>query len=271
MEFYYLNSTGKKLDFTKFPYLARNIEKLRNSGWGYTASGNKIVSFSKNIVEIPLEINICADNKDDYQEAANRFDEIIEEDILNKQSGKLYFDGQYIRGYFQKNTKADWCKNIPFSIAKMGFISDDPVWVAENENKFYSFETSSSNNKRYPGKYPHRYANGLTNAYVINEHFYDANFLLRIYGPVVNPQVIIGGYTRLVNIVLEAGEHMEIDSRTGTVKKYMVNGTGINAFHNRQKGKTIFRKIQPGRHSIVWTGKFNFDLIIYEERSEPKW
>ena len=104
-----------------------------------------------------------------------------------------------------------------------------------------------------------------------NPHFTDAKFTLVIYGPVVNPQVIIGEKSYLVNIVLEQGERLEIDSHTRTVTKISKNGEQVNAFHNREKGKKFFKKIPPGRQKVVWSGKFDWDLVIYEERSEPRW
>lgn len=111
----------------------------------------------------------------------------------------------------------------------------------------------------------------MNNTYIQNPHFTDVNFTLVIYGPVANPQVIIGDKSYLVNIVLEQGERLEIDSRTRTVTKVSKNGEKVNAFHNREKGKTFFKKIPPGRQKVVWSGKFDWDLTIYEERSEPRW
>ena len=82
----------------------------------------------------------------------------------------------------------------------------------------------------------------MNNTHVQNPHFTDANFTLVIYGPVANPQVIIGDKSYLVNIVLEQGERLEIDSRTRTVIKIAKNGERVNAFHNREKGKTFFQE-----------------------------
>lgn len=80
----------------------------------------------------------------------------------------------------------------------------------------------------------------MNNIHVQNPHFTDANFTLVIYGPVVNPQVIIGDKSYLVNIVLEQGERLEIDSRTRTVTKISKNGEQVNAFHKPGKRKEIF-------------------------------
>ena len=33
----------------------------------------------------------------------------------------------------------------------------------------------------------------------------------------------------------------------------------------------VFKRIDPGRKKINWSGKFKFDLVLYAERSEPKW
>ena len=145
------------------------------------------------------------------------------------------------------------------------------MWIGKNAYTFHSYGITSSDNKRYPGSYPYRYANGLSSNYIINPHFTDANFQLIIYGPVVNPQVTIGSTPYLVNIVLEEGEYLIIDSRSETITKVMNKGERINAFHNRQKGRKFFQKIPPGRQLIAWTGKFDFDLIIFEERGEPRW
>ena len=92
-----------------------------------------------------------------------------------------------------------------------------------------------------------------------------------IYGPVVNPQITVGVNTYLVNIVLEEGEYLEIDSAAGTVVKVKVSGERVNAFHNRSFENSVFEPIHPGGQDIGWSGRFAFDLVIYEERSEPRW
>lgn len=218
--------------------------------------------------EYEAEMEIIGNRKEKI-EKMNNFFSVAEKDILKEKPGKLYVDDQYIECYIIGSESKP--AESPIGISKKIYIFAQTSWIRENNTKFYSYETSSHNNKIYPGKYTYRYANGMTSAYVINEHFYEANFIMRIYGPVANPQVSIGEHAYLVNIVLEDGEYLEIDSRSGTIKKYMLNGTCVDAFHNRQKGKPFFKKIQPGRQSVIWTGKFNFDLIILEERSEPKW
>ena len=153
--------------------------------------------------------------------------------------------------------KSEWESDAELMDVNLTVVAENPIWVGEDNYTFHSYGISSDNNKRYPGRYPYRYANGLTSNYIINPHYTEANFEMIIYGPVINPQVTAGTNTYLVNIVLEEGEYLQINSRDRTIVKVLRNGERANAYHYRQKGQ--------------WTGKFNFDLTVYEERSEPKW
>lgn len=270
-EFFYVNSKNEKLNFTSFPYIAADISELLNYGHSYDSESNKITSIYDTVKESAFSIHVHGNNEVEYKNAINKFYEVIEYDVLNKKTGKLYLDGQYLPCNLISSKKEKWYKWSRYHLLQIGIISDKPFWINELEYNFNISEMTSSNNKEYAYKYAYRYANGLNNTYVINPHFTDSNFKLIIYGPATNPMVVIGENSYLVYIVLEAGERLEIDSKAGTVHKIQNNGVLVNAFHNRQKKRTFFKKIAPGRQSVSWTGNFSFDLIVYEERSEPKW
>lgn len=235
-----------------------------------TDCGDVLEGFAKESVTYKITLNFRGSLEERKQRIDNIRDD-FEHDILTKTAGTITFGKFSIKGFIIESDtrvseiKSNWSKD------EILIYCPYPMWVKENSYIFHSYEISSLDNKNYPGKYPYRYANGMSSNYIINPHFTDTNFKLIIYGPVINPQVIIGGTPYLVNIVLEEGERLEIDSRNETVIKIMQEGTQISVFHNRQKGRYFFTKIPPGRQSIVWTGKFDFDLIVYEERSEPKW
>lgn len=271
MDIYYENSRGEKLLLLKPPYCLQT-GTIFDYSWGYSSTGTRLSGFEKEIEERTLLLSILNYGKDEYYDAVNHFSETTEYDVLNKKPGKLYVGGAYLQCYVITSTKTEWENDIALLDNELTLVTEYPFWISENSYQFFSYEEiMSSDNKRYPGRYPYRYANGLSNAYIQNPHFADSNFLLRIYGPVANPQVTIGGTPYLVNIVLEEGERLEIDSRAETVVKIMNNGTQESAFHNRQKGRAFFQKIPPGRQSVTWPGTFDWDLVIYEERSEPKW
>ena len=283
MEFYYVNNRGVRISLSDFPYRFQSGDLLN---WSYSYSTKSLTTMDVTsdykipAKEIPVQIAVICDftipleqRKEEWEAAVDYLCEVLSADVIDNKNGRLYTDtGFYMECKIIGSEKSDWKMGLPIMFNTMKILSDHPFWISETTYNFYSYDTVlSSNNKNYPGRYAYRYANGLSNAYIQNPHFSDANFDLIIYGPVVNPQVTIGEIPYLVNIVLEAGEYLKIDSRAGTVTKVMANGEIVNAFHNRQKGRQFFKKIPPGRHSVSWPGTFAWDIIIYEERSEPKW
>lgn len=277
MEIYYLNSENRKIELSEFPIALEDVTELFAKEWEFdvteikSKNSSRLSLFFRTSVKKKLKISIYADSEEEYTHCMNEFEEITEIDVLKKEQGRLYCNGYYIECFIVAENPADYDADFYTIDSEITVVSFYPFWVREETFTIKAQEISTTNNKNYPGKYPYRYANGLSNMYIFNRHFQDANFLIRMYGPVINPQVIIGGYIYLVNIILEAGEYLEMDSRSGTVVKTMINGTKVNAFHNRKKQQGSFRKIPPGRQTIIWSGKFDFDIIVYEERSKPKW
>lgn len=273
-DIYYINSENEKIDLLEPPYLLQT-GTIMDSKWIYeskeTQNGGKITSIKKSLEEKNLTLSIINFGRDSYERAVDNLHEIFEKDVLNKSPGRLYVGKMYQECYALSSEKSDWESDAELMDVNLTIVAENPIWVGEDNYIFHSYGISSNNNKRYPGRYPYRYANGLRSNYILNLHYTEANFEMIIYGPVINPQVMIGANSYLVNIILEEGEHLRINSRDRTVTKILRNGEQVNAYHNRQKGREFFRKIQPGRQTIQWSGKFNFDLTIYEERSEPKW
>lgn len=271
---YKSGSTGEEIELSSGNIRAHiKTAGLYDYEWEVNETTAKLGSIVRGFGKKAKKYDIILDfkgNKSERAAAAEAFHRITETDVINQTIGRLTLNGYYIECYIIASKFEN--SGMPRTVRKQASAyAPYQFWIAENAYTFHSYGVSSSNNKRYTGRYPYRYANGMSNTYIQNPHFTDANFSLVIYGPVTNPMVSIGGQNYLVNIVLEAGERLEIDSRTETVTKIMANGEAVNAFHNREKGKAFFRKILPGRQQVTWTGKFDWDLTIYEERSEPKW
>lgn len=269
-DIYYKSCTGKILNLVKEPYLLQTADFFDYVWEPYTESGY-ITAFEKKIVKKSAVLTITADTPEAYYEAVNAFFETVELDVLNLTPGRLYIGEQYLSCYIAESDKTEWEYGIPQMDITLSIITDYPYWITEKGYGFYTTTTVSTNNKRYGYHYGYRYANGLKGASIDNTFFYDANFLMRIYGPCVNPMVIIDGHPYMVHIVLIQGEYLEIDSRRGTVIKTMAAGQKVNCFHSREKDYSAFRKITSGRKQVDWSGQFGFDLILYEERGEPKW
>ena len=153
MELYYENSRKERVDLTKEPYLVKDMAELLDYTWKYDTEDEMITGFSRGICTIPLSVNIYADTEEEYRLRCNEMYSVFEYDILNNQRGRLYFDGQYITCNVISNKKEDWDMGILFRILNLQIVTDQPVWIGENPYVFHSYEVTSKDNKRYPGKY----------------------------------------------------------------------------------------------------------------------
>lgn len=232
--------------------------------------GEIVKGFRKEVAQYEITLSFKGELSERKKEL-DKLREDFEKDILTKKPGRIYFDSYYIDGYcIESDTGVSSVKNT-WSDNKIVFYCPLPFWIKEHPYYFKTSDVTSVNNKRYSNKYAYRYANGLNNTYLINEHYAECNFRMNIYGPCVKPSVYIGGYEYHVEAVLEAGEYLEIDSAAETVTKILNSGIKVNAFHYRSFENSVFSPIQVGRQEVFWDGKFDFDLILFEERSEPKW
>lgn len=283
MDFKYVNSQGKVIDFSDYPYVFQSGDLL-DWMWSYSTSASgqsmKISRvYQEGIQKKTIKIAVMSDYRlsqqvrsSEFRNAVNYLLETIEVDCRDNVRGKLYCnDKEYICCNIIGSSKADWNMNKSFMFNSFTLVVENPVWISESSYTFKASDAFSTNNKRYRGRYKYRYANGLTNSALTNDNFYESNFRMTIYGPVVKPLLIVGGYRYYTDVVLEERERLEINSINKTVLKIMKLGDIENCFHNRDKQNSIFRPIPPGKQSIDWSGKFDFDITLFSERSEPSW
>ena len=104
-----------------------------------------------------------------------------------------------------------------------------------------------------------------------NTDFVASNFEMRIYGPVEQPSVVIGGHEYSVSCSVEKNEYLTIDSIKKTVILTKQDGTEVNCFNLRNRDSYVFEKVPVGVSSVSTSGAFKFDIVLLEERSVPKW
>lgn len=277
MKIYYENSQKEIFNMHEFPVVIDDVTPIFKKKWKYDTTGNKVRNRStidqiyKTAESITLTLSIFADSPEEYEECMERFERITERDIYSETPGKLWVNGYYLECFILSETPKEYEELFCAVENDIEIVAPYHFWISMKEEEFNIVETTSTNNKTYQGRYPYRYANNTRSRYIINENQLESNFKLIEYGPTVNPSVKIGEHVYLVYIILEEGERLEIDTRLETIKKIKRNGDEVNAFHNRQQKKIFFRRIKTGRLEIMWTGNFKFDLIIYDERSVPKW
>lgn len=272
MKIYYESNEGVKLDLLKRPYRLQTGD-LFHYKWDYesTKYSGIITNFKKGVQEKKLTIAISSSNKLGYYDAINHFFETTEKDIMKGNPGKLYVGNQFLYCYIYGSEKTDWecdCDTLDNDIF---IVAESAFWITEEKTSFEKYNGNGSNQfLNYPYNFPYNYTSmrkGFSK--LKNEHYAPAHFLMTIYGPAVNPMVIIGGHTCVVNTTIRENEYLEIDSRNKSAIRTLIDGTKVNEFNNR--GQRIFERIPPGELTVNWSGEFGFDIVLYYERSEPKW
>lgn len=272
MKLYYRNNTGQTVDLSEWPIMYQEPESLFEKAWkydykDYAAYGGKVSRFYRGIEEKPLKIAVFAENEEMFSEVMEHMEECFESDIANLSPGRLYVNDAYLRCFIRQSSYSAYEEDFYTTDQQLTILAEYPFWITERPYVFKAAEITSTDNKRYANRYSYRYANGMNNVNIINDHFAECNFKMIIYGPCVNPHIIIGGHTYQNYIVLEAGEYLTVDSMAKTVFKTMNNGTVVNVFNSREK--SVFQKIPPGLNTVKWPGTFDFDIILFEERSGP--
>lgn len=271
--FYQSGTTGEIIDFTKLPFKMVRSDDLFNYEWSYsTGKSNQNIAktYRKKLPSKKVKLTVSAKSAGECVEALNYLMSVLDTDVINNTSGRLYINDTYIKCFFMSCTKAVYRQKANFFVKDFEIILES-YWMKETVYSFEAQTLSLSNTKKYAYKYPYRYSTSAGENYIENNHYTDCNFKLKIYGPCVNPHIIIGTHRYQVWTILTEGERLEIDSIRNKVYKVMVNGTKVSLFNERDKQSRVFDKIPPGRQRVAAPGTFNFDLTLYEERSEPQW
>lgn len=223
-----------------------------------------------------VPIVIACQSEDEGVAIKNRLFEICEKDVLSTQHGRLIVGDYYLKCFVSGSSKTEYLKHKGYLKATLTVVTDYPQWIKESTVTFRSSADSiatdgEKRNLDFNVDFAYDYASELLGKTLNNTGFVGTNFRLVIYGAVTNPTIFIAGHRYQVNYVVEANEYLTIDSVQKTITLTKRNGEVVNCFNFRDRDSYIFEKIPSGNNSVNWNGEFGFDVILVEERSEPKW
>lgn len=277
-DIYYLNGAGKKLDFTRIPYLMETGDLLDfdwqyNSTTNHNSFGGKISGFTKAIASKTINMSIFAWSEVAYKQAMNELVDAIEYDLIRVSPGKLYVNGNYLRCYITAGKFEGWESPVDFINLELTITTEYPMWITEREWNFTPGSASVKNGKRYPGRYPYRYASGAASGIINQPSNSPAHFRLIMHGPVADPQCRIDGKTYgVVDTILGEDDYVVIDSDQNTVTLYSADGTSQNIYNKRTRGgNSVFQRLPSGVLDVHWAGGFLLSIVVFEERSVPRW
>ena len=277
-DIYYLNGAGKKLNFTRIPYLMETGDLLDfdwqyNSTTNHNSFGGKISGFTKAIASKTINMSIFAWSEVAYKQAMNELVDAIEYDLIRVSPGKLYVNGNYLRCYITAGKFEGWESPVDFINLELTITTEYPMWITEREWNFTPGSASVKNGKRYPGRYPYRYASGAASGIINQPSNSPAHFRLIMHGPVADPQCRIDGKTYgVVDTILGEDDYVVIDSDQNTVTLYSADGTSQNIYNKRTRGgNSVFQRLPSGVLDVHWAGGFLLSIVVFEERSVPRW
>ena len=150
--------------------------------------------------------------------------------------------------------------------------TDCPYWVKEETFSLRKKQVSGEGkNLDLPFDFPFDYASDNGSVELLNTGFVRTNFRMIIYGVCQNPAVYVGDHLYQVHCTVGDGEYLTIDSATKKILLTTFDGTVQNMFNLRNRDSYIFEKIPSCQSTVAWEGSFGVDIILLEERSEPKW
>lgn len=277
MILFYESSNGNTFDL-KVSKIRTRTANLHDYEWTPMSVpqkyGEKVYGFEKAAVSYTMLLSIFGSHEDRKMQL-NALHEAFDHDIRTMTPGKLTHGDSQIECYITfSTTYPDVDDDTKNEISVYCF---NPFWVRPHEYRLQIIPDPADNPDAYPWlDYPHGYLydyQAHLSGFVMadNPGQGDADYKMIIRGPVIDPVIVIGDAQIGVVGRIGASEYVVIDSRNKTVVKYS-GDIAKNIFNDRIKGeRSMFEKIPSGNHVVMWSGSFDCDLTIYEERSEPLW
>lgn len=252
-----------------------NYNDLRDFSWDFHSHSNRITSFFKGIVVKTVPLIIKCQSQEEGIEKRNKLFEICEKDVLAVKHGKIIIGDYYLKCYITGSQKSKYLMNKGYMEVTLTVSTDGAFWTKEVKESFWTIDRDKDvpekRNLDFNYDFPFDYTSEFHHRNIINSGFVGTPFKMIIYGPCSEPEIHIGGNTYQVFADLTESEYLTIDSIEKKIVLTRYNGEQVNCFHLRNRESYIFEPIPPGENIVNWNGLFGFDLITYDERSEPKW
>lgn len=258
-----------------------NSNDLHDYSWDCTSDNNKISSFNKGVVTKAIPIIICCDSEDEGLALKNRLLEITEKDVLALEHGKIVIGDYYLKCFVTGSKKSNYLLNKGYMETTLTITTDYPQWIKETRTSFQKNGSVFSDGSEESGSgkrnldfyvdFPYDYMSEMKGRTLNNTGFVGVNFRLIFYGAAINPVIFINGHAYQVNCQIEENEYLTIDSISKTILLTKSDGAIENHFHQRNRESYVFEKIPAGNNAVNWDKTFGFDVVMFEERSEPKW
>lgn len=269
----YKNHVNEVFEFGKDGIFV-DMNDLHDYEWNVQKKGNRISGLDYSITKKKLPVVIICDTEAQGIATRNRLLEVVEKDVLAMQHGKIIIGNYYFKCFVTKSQKSNYLMTKRHLELTLTLTSDFPYWVKETTYVFRKVSEdvgSEGQNFDFNFDFPYDYYSGLGAKEMNNTGFVGANFRMVVYGACTNPAVYVAGHLYQVKCEVGASEYLTIDSSAKKIFITHNDGSTTNVFNLRNRDSYVFEKIPAGNNAVTWEGEYGVDIVLMEERSEPKW
>lgn len=243
-------------------------ENLRSREWERSLGYRDMVSATRPAREVEVTL------KSDYA-TADALRRVADADVMARKPGTFVAESEWKQRGYILESKPD---NIHFGYlsTKLKVALLDGAWWRLVVRPF-SIGGGSGTYLDYAYDYEYDYQKTTYSGGVEPSVLTPCDIHLVVYGPAVNPYVIVGDNRYQVNVTVPSGGYLTVDGREKTIKLTLADSTVQNAFSYGVRGggagggTYIFEPIKAGSNEVAFDGSFSFDLGWYEEEGEPPW
>lgn len=266
----YINHMNEILEFGKTK-LYVNENDLRDFAWEITSKNDRISGFKKGIVTKTVPIILKCDSNEEGIALKNKLFEVFEKDVLAVKHGRIVIGDYYLKCYVTESAKSEYLINRSYLKITVKVSTDYPYWIKETSSTFNYGDNSAGTILDFNRDFAYDYTSNLIGKQLNNTSFVATNFKINIHGECENPRIRIAGHDYQVYASIKENEYVTIDSVNKTIVLTRVDGTKENLFNKRNRASYIFEKIPSGILNMSANGNFKFDVVLLEERGEPRW
>ena len=265
----YKNHVNEVFEFGKDGIFI-DMNELHDYEWKVTKKGNRIAALNRDIINRKLPVVIICDTEEKGIAARNRLFEVVEKDVLANKHGRIIIGDYYFKCFVTKSQKKNYLISKRYMELTLTLTTDFPYWVKESTVCFgVGNKGGGGKNLDFAFDYPFDFYS--TTEELNNTSFVPTNFRMIIYGACSKPTIYVSGHLYQVDCDVASDEYLTIDSASKKIYITANDGTTTNVFNLRNKDYYIFEKIPPGINSVMIEGEYGVDIVLMEERSEPKW
>ena len=280
---YYVNSQNQRFTLSGDDLTFLDVLPLYSFDWDYTVTnrpsgmGGTASGFSRFPREIALELRMRGRSREQFLSQMNTLAAVADVDALNETPGRLYVDGQYMAGFLAvSGSVSSNPRNASFATQDIRFLSTEPYWCTEKVVRLYKTDDepvqADDMAKKFNLRNPYHYTRRAYTAIDLdNTHYAPAPMRITVAGPITNPAITIAGTVYQVNVTVLETEQLVIDQTTHEIYKVTAGGVRTSVFNSRNKSYDIFKPLATGASALTYSGEFDAQIAIIEQRSQLRW